>query len=56
MQSVPYKEIKKYLGKVRKCSVCGNNSKKRTNSIWAKDKYFKAIQCEKCDYISVINL
>ena len=53
MQSVPYKEIKKYLGKVRKCSVCGNNSKKRTNSIWAKDKYFKAIQCEKCDYISV---
>ena len=53
MQSVPYKNIKKYLGKVRKCCVCGNNSEKRKNSIWAKDFYFKAIECEKCNFISL---
>ncbi len=53
MQTVPYKTIKKYLGKIRKCGVCGNNSNKRKKSIWAKDKYFKAIQCEKCNFISI---
>ena len=53
MQSVPYKKIRKYLGKVRKCSVCGNNSNKRKKSIWARDVYFKAIQCEKCNFISI---
>ncbi len=53
MQSVPYKKIKKFLGKVRKCSVCNNNSKIREKNIWARDKYFKAIQCEKCLFISI---
>ena len=53
MQSVPYKAIKKYLEKVRKCSVCGNNSSKRKKNIWARDKYFKAIECEKCSFVSV---
>lgn len=53
MQTVPYREIRKYLGKIRKCSVCGNNSTKRKKSIWARDKYFKAIKCEKCNFISI---
>ena len=53
MQEVPYKKMKIFLGKVRKCCVCGNNSNKRKKSIWAKDKYFKAITCEKCGFISV---
>ena len=25
----------------------------RKKSIWAKDKYFKAIKCEKCNFISI---
>ena len=53
MQEVPYKKVKKFLGKIRKCCVCGNNSTKRKKSIWATDKYFKAIICEKCSFISV---
>lgn len=53
MQEVPYKKMKIFLGKVRKCCVCSNNSNKRKKSIWAKDKYFKAIICEKCGFISV---
>ena len=54
MQTVPYREIRKYLGKIRKCSVCGNNSTKRKKSIWARDKYFKAIKCEKCNLRKIL--
>ena len=53
MQITPYKNLKKYMGKIRRCSVCGNNSEKRKKSIWARDKYFKAIKCEKCNFISI---
>lgn len=53
MQITPYKSLKKYMGKIRRCSVCGNNSNKRKESIWARDKYFQAIKCEKCNFISI---
>ena len=53
MQGVPYKNFKKYLGKVRKCLICNNDSDGTHRVIWAKDKYFKALKCKKCQLITV---
>lgn len=53
MRKVPYTLFKKFLGKVRPCGVCNNNSNYRKKNIWATDRYFKAIKCEKCSFISI---
>ena len=53
MQSVPYRKYKKYLGQIRKCLICQTDSSGKTRNVWARDKYFKALECKKCGYISV---
>ena len=53
MQSVPYRKYKKYLGQIRKCLICQTDSNGKTRNVWARDKYFKALECKKCGYISV---
>ena len=53
MQTVPYKNFKKYLGKIRKCLICNDDPKGIRRVLWAKDKYFKAIKCKKCQLITV---
>ena len=53
MQTVPYTKMKKFIGSVRPCAVCGNNSNYRKNNIWAKDNYFRAIECENCSFVSI---
>ena len=45
--------MKKFIGSVRPCAVCGNNSNYRKNNIWAKDNYFRAIECENCSFVSI---
>ncbi len=53
MQTVPYEKYKKYLGKVRRCLICQSDPKGKKRHVWATDKYFKALECKKCGYISV---
>ena len=48
MQTVPYKNFKKYLGKIRKCLICNDDPKGIRRVLWAKDEYFRAIKCKKC--------
>ena len=48
MQSVPYQKYKSYAIIERNCIVC---SKKTQSTIWAVDKFFKAIRCKFCDTV-----
>lgn len=42
-----YSEFKKYLGKPKKCAICGSLKKKS----WAKVSIFKAVECCRCGLV-----
>ena len=53
MQTVPYEEFKQFLGPIRPCLICGDDSSGENRTTWAMDKYFKAIECQRCHFITV---
>tara|TARA_B100000965_G_C19603452_1_gene764470 strand:- start:11139 stop:12023 length:885 start_codon:yes stop_codon:yes gene_type:complete len=53
MQSVPYDEFEKYLGKPRPCLICDTDPDGSDREVWAKDNYFNAIKCQTCNLITI---
>lgn len=45
MQSVPFQKYKSFAKVNRKCIFCLKNTQ---STIWASDKYFKALKCKTC--------
>ena len=48
MQSVPFQKYKSFAKVNRKCIVCLKNTQ---STIWASDKYFKALKCKTCSTV-----
>ncbi|MFH1506862.1 MAG: class I SAM-dependent methyltransferase [Candidatus Omnitrophota bacterium] len=44
-----YNDLKKYIGKKRKCIVCGSGN----FSLWAGTYYLRALKCRNCGMVSV---
>ena len=53
MQTVPYKEFKKYLGNPRPCLICNTDEEGINREIWAEDNYFRALKCHDCGLITI---
>jgi SAM-dependent methyltransferase len=48
-----YEELKKFIGKVRPCILCGEKSKLIDRTVWAQDDGFDGLLCNKCGLVQV---
>lgn len=48
-----YEELKKFIGKVRPCILCGEKSKLTDRTVWAQDNGFDGLLCNKCGLVQV---
>ena len=48
-----YEELKKFIGKVRPCILCGEESKLTDRTVWAQDNGFDGLLCNKCGLVQV---